>query len=128
MNLRSLFQLWRARPVLSSAFLLACALSLFFAGRLVFFTIYWSNPEHQNESLKPWMTVGYIARSWHLDAPEIDTLAGLPGPQERGHPMTLTDIARARGVPVAEVMAEVEAALAALVAAKDAAKAQAPAP
>ena len=30
--------------------------------------------------IAPWMTVGYIGRSWGLDPVEIDTRAGLPLP------------------------------------------------
>ena len=43
---------------------------------------------------------------------EIDRIAGLPLPQ--GHPLTLQEIARERGVPVAEIIAGVEAAVAKL--------------
>lgn len=110
MNL--LLTLWRARPWLTSAFLLACALTLFFAARFVGHAVYWAN--HQDEAVQPWMTVGYVARSWGLDGREIDALAGLPLPEVKGHPQTLAEIAADRGVPVAEVIAKVEAAVAEL--------------
>ena len=106
-------QLWRQRPYLVSAFLLACAVTLFFAGRLTVKVIYWSDPAHHNESVKPWMTVGYIGKSWHLDPRAIDALAGLPPPVE-GHPKPLVEIAKDRGVPVETVIKEVEAAIATL--------------
>lgn len=109
MTLR-LWQLWRARPVLTSAFLLACAVTLFFAGFTVYRAVYWAN--HREEPVSAWMTVGYIGRSWGLDPREIDAVAGLPLPVERGHPMTLAEIARDRGVPVTNIIAEVEAAIA----------------
>lgn len=105
-------KLIRQRPGLVLAFVLACAVTLFFAGRLVFFTLYWSNPAHQNQTIEPWMTVGYIARSWKLDAPELGNLAGLP--QIKGHPQSLAELAASRGVAVAVIIAEVEAAIAAL--------------
>lgn len=111
MTLR-LWQLWRARPVLTSAFLLACAVTLFFAGFTVYRAVYWAN--HREEPVSAWMTVGYIGRSWGLDPREIDAVAGLPLPVERGHPMTLAEIARDRGVPVTDIIAEVEAAIATL--------------
>lgn len=101
--------LWRARPVLTSAFLLACAVTLFFAGRFAVYTVYWAT--HQEQPVQPWMTVGYVARSWGLEPRALDAEAGLPVPQVKGHPQTLEEIARDRGVPVAEVIAEVEAAL-----------------
>lgn len=104
--------LWRARPWLTSAFLLACALTLFFAVRLTVQTIYWAN--HQDEPIRPWMTVGYIARSWDLDGRKIDALAGLPLPETKGRPQPLSEIAKDRGVPVAEIIDDVEAAIEAL--------------
>jgi hypothetical protein len=110
--MRHLFILWRARPWLTSAFLLACGLTLFFAVRFVGHTVYWAN--HQDEAVRPWMTVGYVARSWGLDGREIDALAGLPAPEVKGHPQSLAEIAADRGVPVTEVIAKVEAAVAEL--------------
>lgn len=101
--------LWRRHPVLSAAFALALAATLFFAGLFVNRVIYWSDPAHRDQRPEPWMTVGYIGHSWHLSAPEIDAEAGLDRP--KGQPMTLQDIANQRGVPVAQVIAEVEAAL-----------------
>lgn len=110
--------LWREHPRLFSAFLLAAALTLFFALRMTVSAIYWSDPAHRNETVRPWMTVGYIARSWNLDPHEIDTLAGLPIP-EHGRPQPLSSIAGDRGVPVADIIAEVEAAIATLRARQD---------
>ncbi len=107
-----MIDLWRARPWLSSAFLLACAVTLFFLLRLVVQTVYWQT--HQQVPVQPWMTVGYIARSWDLDPRALDAKAGLPLPEVKGHPQPLIEIARDRGVPVADIIAEVEAAVAAL--------------
>jgi hypothetical protein len=109
-----MLNLWRKRPMLVSAFLLAVALTLFFGVRLVRHTLYWADPAHHNEAIQPWMTVGYIAKSWHLDGPEIDALAHLPGPKDYGHPPPLSEIAKDRGVPVAKVIKEVEAAISVL--------------
>ncbi len=107
-----MIRLWRTRPWLSSAFLLACAVTLFFALRLVVQTVYWQ--AHQEVPVEPWMTVGYVARSWGLDPRELDAAAGLPLPDQKGHPQPLAEIARDRGVPVAEVIADVERAVATL--------------
>jgi hypothetical protein len=107
-----LIRLWQARPWLTSAFLLACGVTLFFAGRFVVFTVYWST--HSEMPIQSWMTVGYVARSWGVDGREIDLLAGLPLPEEKGRPQPLSEIARDRTVPVATVIAKVEAAVAEL--------------
>ena len=111
-----LWQLWRQRPVLTSAFLLACAVTLFFTGFTIYRAVYWSN--HREEPVSAWMTAGYVGRSWGLDPREIEATAGLPLPVERGHPLTLTEIARDRGVPVTDIITEVEAAIVTLRAAE----------
>ena len=110
--MRRLLDLWRARPWLTSAFLLACAVTLFFAGRFTVYTIYWAT--HREVPVEPWMTVGYVARSWGLDPRALDAAAGLPLPEAKGRPQPLSEIAADRGVPVAEVITEVEAAIARL--------------
>ncbi len=103
-------RLWRLRPYLTSAFLLACAVTLFFAGSVVFHAVYWSL--HREVEVEPWMTVGYVARSWHLDPRELDRVAGLPLPMVKGRPQSLAEIAEDRGVQVDLVVAEVERAIA----------------
>ena len=110
--MKRFFILWRSRPWLTSAFVLACAVTLFFAGRLTVYTIYWST--HQDVPIRPWMTVGYVARSWGLDPRTLDTEAGLPLPSVKGHPQTLEEIARDRGVPVTEVITTLQDAISTL--------------
>jgi hypothetical protein len=109
--------LWKTHPHLLISFLLVAALALFFAGRILWGVVYWA--EHRNEDVQPWMTVGYVGRSWDIDPREIDLRAGLPLPE--GHPLTLQEIASQRGVPVAEIVALVEATIAEMQAERDAA-------
>jgi hypothetical protein len=71
--------------------------------------VYWAT--HQQEPIRSWMTVGYVARSWGLEPRALDTEAGLPIPEVKGRPQTLEEIARDRGVPVTEVIAGLEAAV-----------------
>lgn len=105
--------LFKSHPYAASGFLLAAAVTLFFIVRIVMSAIYWSDPAHHNETVKPWMTVGYIAKSWHLDPREIDRIAGLPSPEGHG-PWTLEQIAAARGVEVDEVISQLNAVVALL--------------
>ena len=112
-----MIRLFRQHPFALTGFLLGLAVTLFFAVHGVRSALYWSDPAHRNQQVQPWMTVGYVAKSWGLDPHEIDALAGLPLP-ERGHPFTLLEVAADRGVPVADLIAEVEAALATLQARK----------
>ncbi|THD84259.1 hypothetical protein E7811_00425 [Aliigemmobacter aestuarii] len=102
-------RLWSRHPVLLTAFVLAAALSVFFTGRIVVKSVYWAT--HREAGIAPWMTVGYIGRSWDLDPREIDARAGLPMP-ERGRPLTLEEIARERGVPVEDIVSLVRATVA----------------
>jgi hypothetical protein len=103
----------RRHPFVTSLFAVALALTLFFAGQFVQNAIYWSDPANRNQQVQPWMTVGYISRSWDLHGPDIDAEAGLPRPDQRpdGRPVTLQQIADERGVPVEEIIADVQAAI-----------------
>ncbi len=103
--------LWRKHPLGVIAFALALALTVFFAARLVVRTIYWANPAHHEQQIQGWMTIGYIARSWHVDPRALDALAGLPPPEVKGHPQPLSEIAQDRGLPVAAIIAKVTAAV-----------------
>ena len=104
-----LVTLWKLRPWLTSAFLIACALALFFAGRALLHGTEWARDGH--EPVRPWMTVGYIARSWDVDPRALDALADLPLPEVKGHPQPLSEIAADRGVPVETIIAKVEHAI-----------------
>lgn len=102
--------LFRTHPVLVSAIGVFALLTVLFAARLIYGVIYWS--AHENEPIQPWMTVGYVGRSWDLSPRELDAEAGLPLPE--GHPLTLAEIAKTRGVPVSEVIADLQDAIATL--------------
>ena len=99
MTLSGLRHLWLHRRVSLIAFVAACCLAVFFLLRFTVATIYWSNPSHLEQHPAPWMTPGYVARSWDVDPREVAGALGLdPDTQPRGR--TLADIAEARGVPV----------------------------
>lgn len=117
-----IWQLWRRHPFVLSAFVLAMALTTFFAVRLGVQAVYWANPAHHNQAIEGWMTAGYIGKSWGVDPVALDTLAGLPLPQEKGRPQPLVEIARDRGVPLDALIAHVEASLQTLLAQQDNAK------
>lgn len=106
-----MLQLWRQRPLLVSAFVLTTALTLFFGIRFIAQAVYWANPAHHQQAIEPWMTAGYIGKSWDLDPRALDAQAGLPLPQEKGRPQPLSEIAQDRGIPVADLIAQVEKAV-----------------
>lgn len=105
-------QLLRTHPYVVSGFFLATAVALFFLVRIVWSAVYWSS--HHYETVKPWMTIGYIARSWDLNPHELNALAHLPGQGQYGHSPPLSEIAGDSGTPVAEVIKQVETAIATL--------------
>jgi hypothetical protein len=105
---------WRSHRILVSAFAFSAALAFFFLVRFVVGVIYWQ--VHENEPIRPWMTVGYVGRSWDLNPGAVAQEAGLP-PRD-GRPLTFEEIADRRGVPVQEVIGEVEAAVVRLKAAE----------
>lgn len=109
-------QAMRERPKAMAVFLLAAAITVFFAVRLLLHALFWEPPGPR--PLEPWMTVGVVGRMYHLSPREIDARAGLPQPDPR--PYTLAQIAEDRGVPVEDIYALVNAAVAELKAREDA--------
>lgn len=103
-------RLWRDHPRLVLAFALALALSAFFAGRIVVSAVYWS--AHRQETLAPWMTLGYVGRSWGIDPRALNAEAGLNLPE--GNRLTLEEIARERGMPMADLIEGLDQAIARL--------------
>lgn len=110
--------LLRRHPVLASLFALALVLTLVFAGRFVAQVIYWSDPARQEQEVEGWMTLRYIARSWHLSPRDLYEAAGLP-PPVRGAPKTLEQMAQDRGIPLPVLIAEVKAGIDRLTADRD---------
>ncbi len=107
-GVRSIGTILRRHPFLVTGFAIATVLTLLFAARFAWHVVYWSM--HENEPIRPWMTVGYVAHNWDLKAKAIDDIAKLPKPT--GHrPFTLAEIASQRGVPVEQVIADVESAI-----------------
>ncbi len=105
--------LWREHRVLLLAFLAASALALFFAARFAFYVIYWSAPEHRDQPIETWMTIGYIARSYDLPREALADALGV-GPPGGGRRPTVEQLARERGVTPEEFRAEIERAIAKL--------------
>ena len=105
--------LFKTHPYALTGFVLALAVTLFFCGRIVTSAIYWANPAHHDESVRQWMTVGYIAKSWGVKPQDVDAMAHLPGPKGHG-PWTMKQIARSRNVAVDEVIRQVNETVAKL--------------
>lgn len=91
-------------PWMFFAILLVFAAVVFFVIRLAVFSIYWMDPAHRHQPLQPWMTPGYIARSY--DIPRDDVLHVLMPDKQNVSKMTLDQIAQARETDVATVIGE----------------------
>ena len=110
--MKVLARLWREQRVALVAFGLAAVLALFFAVKLLVLTIYWSDPAHRHVDPAPWMTAGYLARSWHVSREDLDPVLGV----ERVGRVPLKDIAAMTGKPVEQLIDELRAALPAMTA------------
>ncbi|MBO3760410.1 hypothetical protein J5J10_07560 [Ciceribacter sp. L1K23] len=100
----------RKHPLLFSAFVVSSVVALVFAGRFLYQVAYWQT--HQNETVRPWMTIGYVARSWQVDPEELAEAVQLPF--RRGKRQRLEDLAQEKGVPVEALIADVDQAVRAL--------------
>ncbi|WP_323771889.1 hypothetical protein [Antarctobacter sp.] len=105
-------RMWREAPLLSGAFVLACAFTLFFAGRFVMGAIFWADPAHRDVPPAPWMTPRFVAHSWHLPPDLVADALALSQDRREGR-ITLGQLAAERGVPVETLIAELETAIAA---------------
>lgn len=112
--MKSFLRLWRRQRILTSAFLLALALAIFFAGRTIFFVVYWSDPARQDLPPEPWMTIGYVAHSWHVPVEKLARDLDLPPPPKDGPRPSLERLADERDQSFEEFKADIEASLAQL--------------
>jgi hypothetical protein len=102
----ALRRLWRRRRGLLLATGTAALLALFFAGRFLLHVFVWEG--RQDEPLAPWMTLGYVARSYDVDRDDLAQALGLEHPGR----LSLAQIAARSGRSLPEVEAELRAAVA----------------
>ena len=109
--LNRLKYLWQNHKLLLLAFVLAAAATLMFAVRLVVVTVYFSNPDHQNQPLEGWMTPRYVAYSYGLEADEFEQVLGIdPTVVSR---MNLRDILKEQDLTLEQLQARLDALVAA---------------
>lgn len=94
---------------LVAAFVIAGAVCLFFAVRLVVSGVYWSDPAHRDQTISGWMTPRYIAMSW--DVPPEVMRAALELDASEGGRLTLEQLAASRGMTVDALAAKLDAAI-----------------
>jgi hypothetical protein len=97
----------RRQWIVVVAFLLVLFFTGFFAVRTVRRVIYWRY--HQDETIRPWMTVGYIAHSYRVPPHVLTTALGLPyRPPDR---RPIREIAQSQNRSVDEVIAVLQDAI-----------------
>jgi hypothetical protein len=102
--------LWQKNKLAVIVFSVACLVALFFAVRLAFFTVYWSDPARRDAVIEGWQSPGYVAMSWKVPRPIVAEALGLAeGDQPR---RSLDDIAAERGLSTEVLIRDLEAAIA----------------
>lgn len=98
---QTLKHLWENHKLLLLAFLLASAMTLMFAARLIMVTVYFSNPAHQNQPIEGWMTPRYLAFSYDLKADELEQVLGVdPTTVSRVH---IRDLLKEQGITIQDL-------------------------
>jgi hypothetical protein len=89
---------WR-QSVLAAAFVLSVSVGVFFVVRAVRPAIYWHY--HKDEPIESWMSVGYVAHSYHVPPHVLFLALGLPHKPPDKRP--LSEIAKAQDRSMDEV-------------------------
>ena len=88
---------WR-QLVVALAFLMSLSLAILFVVRAVRPMIYWHY--HQDEPIRGWMTMGYVAHSYHVPPGVLHQALGLPEKPDR---RSLREIAKAQNRSMEEI-------------------------
>ena len=81
------------------AFVVVVLFTGFFATRTIRRAVYWHY--HQDETIRPWMTIGYVAHSYNVPPWVLQRALGLPPGRDR---RPIREIARAQNRSVEEVI------------------------
>lgn len=74
----------KLRWLLRAGFAVALVLTVVFTVRTISSALYWSDPDHVDQLLEPWMPLGYVARSWDVPREVLAEALNLPiGEQPR---------------------------------------------
>ena len=100
-------EMWREHRFLSVLFAGLVAIAVLFTARSVMFAVYWADPAHEDQALAGWMTPRYVAHSWSLPPERLKPIVNPDGTFAPRR--TLSEIARAEGIPLEELIARIEA-------------------
>jgi len=100
--------LWQRHRFLFLAFITALVVTLFFAVRLLVFTVYWADPDHHDQPLEGWMTPRYVAHSYDLSPGVVRDLLELEATD--GERRTLAEIVKTSDLTIEEIQQRVNEA------------------
>jgi len=104
-NIIHLFTVLKSHhPRLFCGAILAGAAACMFFMKLILFTMYWMDPNHRLQPPEPWMTPGYIARSYDLNPQQIAEFLQLGN--DREHPITIAQIANQQGRDIETLLSD----------------------
>ena len=92
-------RLWQDHKLLVLGFMAALILTTVLFVRLIADVVYW--PQHQDEAISGWMTVGYVAHSYDVDKDGLINALGIETNLRRH--LTLKAIADAQDMSLAEL-------------------------
>lgn len=105
--LRGLAVLIRRRPLLTSAFLAAAALTFIFGLKAAFYLNYWT--DHRQRPIASWMSVNHISRVWQVDADVLNEALGITDESLDG--LSLARIAQEKGEPVTVLVGQIKSVI-----------------
>ena len=108
-SLTAVRNLWRKHRFLFVAFIMALAVTAFFAARLVAFSLYWSDPAHQDQPLEGWMTPRYVALSYDLPPGRVREVLELKAVD--GERRTLEEITETSELTLEEIQRRIDEAV-----------------
>ena len=92
-------KLWSDHKLLVVGFVAALLLTAILFVRLIADVVYW--PQHQDQTISGWMTVGYVAHSYDVDKDVLIEALGIETDLRRH--LTLKAIADAQDMTLAEL-------------------------
>lgn len=101
--------LWRKHRLLFLAFVAAIAVTVFFAVRLLFFSVYWADPAHRGQRLEEWMTPGFVAHSYDLPPEVVREVLELDAGE--GKRRTLAEVMETSDLTLEEIQQRIDAAV-----------------
>lgn len=102
--------LWAHNRKLLIAFMVVICLAGFFGVRAAAQFIYWSNPDHQDQTLAGWMTPRYVSQSYNVPPQVVQSAFDMAddGPPRR---VSLETLAAENGMSMEDLLQQIDDAV-----------------